>query len=236
MADEEKKAPAAGDQAKGRRFPLPPKDPLKMKDMYVPFNTQLPAFNKPHYSAIKKEYKNMGIARGLMWRKGFPVTKIGKFAGTRSTVGIKKRKFVNIYETKRRENRAKYAQKHFRVSDKFVRDVVRETVGWAPYEKRIMELLRAGNPKKALKFARKRLGSHKRGKRKVATLEQYQLKEAKAAQAEAKRKREEEAKNLAKKQKKLEKERAAAAAKLAKTEGGAKKEDSKSPKPKKSKD
>lgn len=48
-------------------------------------------------------------------------------------------------------------QKFPRPGRKFVVSVIRETVGWAPYEKRIMELLRSGNPKKALKFAKKRV-------------------------------------------------------------------------------
>nr|CCQ18647.1 60S ribosomal protein L36 [Sycon ciliatum] len=49
---------------------------------------------------------------------------------------------------------------------KFVRDIVREVVGFAPYEKRAMELLKVGKDKRALKFVKKRLGAHIRGKRK----------------------------------------------------------------------
>ncbi|CAH3022520.1 unnamed protein product [Porites evermanni] len=49
---------------------------------------------------------------------------------------------------------------------KFIRDLVREVVGFAPYEKRCMELLRIGKDKRALKFVKKRLGGHTRGKRK----------------------------------------------------------------------
>ena len=46
----------------------------------------------------------------------------------------------------------------------FVRELVREVVGFAPYEKRVMEYLRIGKEKRALKFAKSRLGTHKRGK------------------------------------------------------------------------
>lgn len=47
-----------------------------------------------------------------------------------------------------------------------VKSVIEEVCGFAPYEKRIIELLRVGKDKRALKFAKKRLGSHLRAKRK----------------------------------------------------------------------
>lgn len=70
---------------------------------------------------------------------------------------------------------------------KFVRDLVREVCGQAPYEKRMLELLKVQRDKRALKFAKRRvtscvvftiahltilfihsfqLGGHRRGKRK----------------------------------------------------------------------
>mmetsp|Transcript_10934 Transcript_10934/g.67560 ORF Transcript_10934/g.67560 Transcript_10934/m.67560 type:complete len:91 (-) Transcript_10934:135-407(-) len=40
---------------------------------------------------------------------------------------------------------------------KFVRDLVREVAGLAPYEKRICELLKVGKDKRALKVAKKKV-------------------------------------------------------------------------------
>jgi len=50
--------------------------------------------------------------------------------------------------------------------NKFVRDIIREVVGHAPYERRAMELLKVSKDKRALKFLKKRLGTHIRAKRK----------------------------------------------------------------------
>jgi len=49
----------------------------------------------------------------------------------------------------------------------FVRDIVKEVAGLAPYEKRVIELLRNSQDKRARKLAKKRLGTFGRAKRKV---------------------------------------------------------------------
>ena len=48
----------------------------------------------------------------------------------------------------------------------FVRNIIREVVSFAPYEKRITELLKIGKDKRALKVAKRKLGTHKRAKKK----------------------------------------------------------------------
>jgi large subunit ribosomal protein L36e len=81
-----------------------------------------------------------GIALGL--KKGFQITKVDKRRKVAATKG-------------KRGPRSKLA-----------REVAREVSGWAPYEKRVMEYLRNGLDKRALRLARRRLGTHQRGKRK----------------------------------------------------------------------
>ncbi|GJR02197.1 60S ribosomal protein L36-2-like protein [Tanacetum coccineum] len=48
----------------------------------------------------------------------------------------------------------------------FVRSLIREVAGFAPYERRITELLKVGKDKRALKLAKRKLGTHKRAKKK----------------------------------------------------------------------
>eukprot|EP01100_Stratorugosa_tubuloviscum_P015920 TRINITY_DN968_c0_g1_i11.p1 TRINITY_DN968_c0_g1~~TRINITY_DN968_c0_g1_i11.p1 ORF type:complete len:215 (-),score=125.18 TRINITY_DN968_c0_g1_i11:81-725(-) len=49
---------------------------------------------------------------------------------------------------------------------KFIREVVRDVCGFAPYERRLLELLRNGLDKRALKYAKNKLGTHLRAKKK----------------------------------------------------------------------
>jgi large subunit ribosomal protein L36e len=54
-----------------------------------------------------------------------------------------------------------------------VKSVIRSVTGLAPYEKRIVELLKGGGingAKRAQRFAKKRLGSLRRCKKKIAEL------------------------------------------------------------------
>ncbi|KAI0268379.1 ribosomal protein L36e [Gloeopeniophorella convolvens] len=53
---------------------------------------------------------------------------------------------------------------------KLVRSIVREVVGFSPYERRVMELLRNSKDKKARKLTKKRLGTLLRSKRKLEEL------------------------------------------------------------------
>jgi len=93
-------------------------------------------------------------------------------------VGLNKGHVVTKRELPKRASRRKgYLSKKV----KFVRDIVREVAGLAPYERRVVELLKVGKDKRALKVAKKKLGTHIRGKRKREELAGVLRKMAKAA-------------------------------------------------------
>ncbi|KAG9047500.1 hypothetical protein FS837_002146 [Tulasnella sp. UAMH 9824] len=75
---------------------------------------------------------------------------------------------VHPLERKHRPSRRKGdAQKGGRP---FVKSIIREVTGFAPYERRIMELLRNNKDKKAKKLTKKRLGTITRAKKKLDEL------------------------------------------------------------------
>merc|ERR1711902_251225 len=93
-------------------------------------------------------------------------------------VGMNKGRKVTKNEQAPRPSRRKGTQtKHVR----FIRDLVREVAGFAPYERRAIELLRISKDKRALKFCKKRLGSHVRGKRKREEMQSVIQAQRKAA-------------------------------------------------------
>ncbi|OLY81810.1 60S ribosomal protein L36 [Smittium mucronatum] len=59
---------------------------------------------------------------------------------------------------------------NFNKKTRFVKDLIREVTGFAPYEKRILELLKNSKDKRARKLAKKRLGTFTRAKAKVDEL------------------------------------------------------------------
>eukprot|EP00440_Ansanella_granifera_P013217 gb/GFBE01014363.1/.p1 GENE.gb/GFBE01014363.1/~~gb/GFBE01014363.1/.p1 ORF type:complete len:112 (+),score=31.36 gb/GFBE01014363.1/:1-336(+) len=71
----------------------------------------------------------------------------------------------------RRELKTKPSYRRGRKGERvsLVREVVREVVGFSPYERRMIELIKIGSAstfKRALKLAKKRLGTHRRGTKK----------------------------------------------------------------------
>ncbi|KAG9244450.1 60S ribosomal protein L36 [Calycina marina] len=82
-------------------------------------------------------------------------------------VGINKGHKTESRVVKPRESRSKG---HLSKRTKFVREIVKEVAGLAPYERRVIELLRNSKDKRARKLAKKRLGTFGRAKAKVEEL------------------------------------------------------------------
>ncbi|KAI9732124.1 MAG: 60S ribosomal protein L36 [Cirrosporium novae-zelandiae] len=78
--------------------------------------------------------------------------------------GVNKGHVVSPLERKQRISKRRGAPSK---KTSFIRDIVREVAGHAPYERRIIELLRNSKDKRARKLAKKRLGTFGRAKRKV---------------------------------------------------------------------
>ncbi|PVV00088.1 hypothetical protein BB559_000146 [Furculomyces boomerangus] len=74
--------------------------------------------------------------------------------------------------TTRREVKPRVANRKALPNKKtrFVKDLIREVSGFAPYERRILELLKNSKDKRARKLAKKRLGTFGRAKSKVDEL------------------------------------------------------------------
>uniref|UniRef100_A0A914YBP1 60S ribosomal protein L36 n=1 Tax=Panagrolaimus superbus TaxID=310955 RepID=A0A914YBP1_9BILA len=79
------------------------------------------------------------------------------------SVGLKKGHAVTKIQKK---TRASAFKGRLTKKTRIVREIVREITGFAPYERRVMELLRISRDKKALKFIKARIGQHTRAKRK----------------------------------------------------------------------
>ncbi|CEJ81672.1 Putative 60S ribosomal protein L36 [[Torrubiella] hemipterigena] len=89
-------------------------------------------------------------------------------AKTGLAVGQNKGHKTTARVTKPRVSRTKG---HLSKRTAFVREVVREVAGLAPYERRVIELLRNSMDKRARKLAKKRLGTFGRAKRKVEEMQ-----------------------------------------------------------------
>jgi large subunit ribosomal protein L36e len=119
--------------------------------------TEKPKSEKPKATGEKPKTKSTPLNKGV-------VRQTKKKSPFRSlAIGLKKG-----YAVKKRAKIVKPAQHKGALTKrvKFVREIVREVSGFAPYERRIMELLRNNLDKRALRLAKKKLGTHSRGKRK----------------------------------------------------------------------
>ncbi|EPS43080.1 hypothetical protein H072_2940 [Dactylellina haptotyla CBS 200.50] len=76
------------------------------------------------------------------------------------------------YKVTRRDSKSRISRTKGKLSKRtsFVREIAKEVAGLAPYEKRVIELIRNSKDKRARKLAKKRLGTFGRAKRKVDEL------------------------------------------------------------------
>ena len=84
-------------------------------------------------------------------------------------VGLNKGFIVTKPKVNTRKLKPSYKKGKLGKRVKMVREVIREVCGLSPVERKMMELIRTGvaaKEKRALKLARKRLGTHTRAKAK----------------------------------------------------------------------
>lgn len=80
-------------------------------------------------------------------------------------VGLNKGFIITKPKTNTRKLKPSYKKGKLGKRVALVREVIREVAGLAPFERKMIELIRtgdAGKEKKAVRLARKRLGTHKR--------------------------------------------------------------------------
>eukprot|EP01110_Echinostelium_bisporum_P001631 TRINITY_DN1386_c0_g1_i1.p1 TRINITY_DN1386_c0_g1~~TRINITY_DN1386_c0_g1_i1.p1 ORF type:complete len:100 (+),score=31.68 TRINITY_DN1386_c0_g1_i1:27-326(+) len=75
------------------------------------------------------------------------------------SVGLKRGHVVKKKTVSKRGTRKPLSRR-----GKLAKELVREVTGYSPYERRVMEYLKNGLDKRALKLAKKKLGSHQRAK------------------------------------------------------------------------
>mmetsp|Transcript_23423 Transcript_23423/g.55463 ORF Transcript_23423/g.55463 Transcript_23423/m.55463 type:complete len:125 (+) Transcript_23423:62-436(+) len=95
--------------------------------------------------------------------------------------GLAKGHVVSKHTAKVR-TRSRSSKKSDRVS--LVKNIISEVTGLSPYEKRLLDILKAGagNPEKRMyKFAKKRLGTHRRALKKREQIKAYWAKARQAA-------------------------------------------------------
>uniref|UniRef100_A0A8R1HLV6 60S ribosomal protein L36 n=1 Tax=Caenorhabditis japonica TaxID=281687 RepID=A0A8R1HLV6_CAEJA len=83
-------------------------------------------------------------------------------------LGLNKGHAATQLPVKQRQNRHKGVASK---KTKIVRELVREITGFAPYERRVLEMLRISKDKRALKFLKRRIGTHRRAKAKREELQ-----------------------------------------------------------------
>ncbi|KAI9317663.1 50S ribosomal protein L36e [Dichotomocladium elegans] len=82
-------------------------------------------------------------------------------------VGLNKGHITTVRELKQKPS---YRKGALSKRTAFVRNIVREVAGFAPYERRVMELIKNSKDKRAKKLTKRRLGTFVRAKKKIDEL------------------------------------------------------------------
>merc|ERR1712071_345346 len=86
--------------------------------------------------------------------------------GSETSDGCRCRQGPQSHQNPRPQGTTEPRQGQSHQEGRFLHDVIREVAGFAAYERRCIELLRISKDKRALKFCKKRLGTHIAAKRK----------------------------------------------------------------------
>ena len=70
------------------------------------------------------------------------------------------------HKVRKNVSKPRHSRRRLTKHTKCRQDVIPEVCGFAPYEHRTLELLKVSKDKRALKFIKKRVGTHSRAKRK----------------------------------------------------------------------
>lgn len=92
-----------------------------------------------------------------------------------TAVGLDKGFLTTKISQKKQRERASYRKGKLGARVGLIRKIIRSVAGLTPYEKRMVELIKANRTqetKKALKFAKAKLGTHRRGLKKRLELEE----------------------------------------------------------------
>ena len=111
-------------------------------------------------------------------------TKSGIYAGKHAGFKVEK------VEANPKHSKPSYRRGKLGKRVAIIRDVIREVSGYAPYERRIIKLLSIGEEsadKRALKFAKRRIGGHRRGMLKREKFRKIVAAQKKAAKEKAAR-------------------------------------------------
>ena len=99
-----------------------------------------------------------------------------------TAVGLNKGFITTAISKKKQREKASYRKGKLGARVGLIRKIIRSVAGFTPYEKRMIELIKANRTKetkKALKFAKAKLGTHRRGMRKRLELEEIVRKKEK---------------------------------------------------------